>query len=568
MLRLCQLTIKRRFIISLLAVCVAVSVLPGAAFAKESGGQTKELESAGESTGENAPEDGAMPTGASTGPGEGAAAGGGAQSVGGNGILPVGPGTALGKETPKPTEASGGKGETSTDPEASGGKRETPGATEASGGRGETPKPTEASGEGKETPRVPETSETPKPTEASGEEGGPPGDPEPTGEEGEPSGDPEPTGEEGGPSGVPLGVEGDGNLSGEEPGPVETEGVVSGEPETDKAEGEAPAGEAAVDTEGSVSGNDAGESPGAVAVTKKPGKTTKQRVEVAKEILLDKEQRKTFFDEHPWVLILLKMILIGLITYLVANISKKMWRRNPKNSTFLFRRFIFNIVQVFIYLAGCLLAIAQIPMLSKVVQTLLAGSGILALAISLSAQESLKSILSGLFLTIFKPFEVGDRVTLVNNKITGIIEDITLRHTIIKTFTNTRIVIPNATINSEIIENSNIVDARASAFVDVWVAYESDLDKAMKIMEDIIGNHPLYLDVREEQDKETVPKVNVFVRELGDSGVALRASMWTKTVNENFIACSEIRLQIKKAFDAAGIEIPYTKYTILQQKPK
>jgi len=308
-------------------------------------------------------------------------------------------------------------------------------------------------------------------------------------------------------------------------------------------------------------------STGAVETPKKADDSVKRGAKAAAKVLLDREQRKTFFGEYPWVPILFKVLLCILLTYLVSDLSKKMWYRNPKNNTMLFRKFIFNISQVIIYLVGGLCAIGQIPMLSNVVQTVLAGSGIFALAVSLSAQESIKSILGGFFITIFKPIEVGDRITLVNSKITGDVEDITLRHTIIRTFTNTRIVVPNATVNDEIIENSNIVDARVSSFVDVWVAYESDIDQAMEIMASVIGSHPLYLDIRTEEEKETVPKVTVYIRELGGSGIALRASMWTTTVSENYTACSEVRLQIKKSFDAAGIEIPYTKYTILQQKP-
>lgn len=273
-------------------------------------------------------------------------------------------------------------------------------------------------------------------------------------------------------------------------------------------------------------------------------------------------------DAHPWVLILFRVLLIMVLTYAVASVSRKLWRKNPNNEQFLFRKFIFNIVQAVIYLAGVLLAIGQVPQMSKVLQTILAGSGIFALALSLSAQESLENIISGLFITLFKPFEVGDRVTLVERSITGVVEDITLRHTIIKTFTNTRYLIPNASINKEVIENSNIIDSRASAFVDVLVAYESDIEQAMDIMADVIGNHPKYWDIRTEEERLTVPKVKVYVRDLDRCGIALRANMWTKTVNDNFEACSDVRLQIKKAFDAAGIEIPYTKYTIqYQRKP-
>ena len=278
------------------------------------------------------------------------------------------------------------------------------------------------------------------------------------------------------------------------------------------------------------------------------------------------ETVKLFFEQHHWIVILLHSGIILLITYIVSYILKKLWRKAPQSSQLLYRKFIYNIIQACVCTLGILMAIAQVPQFSKLTQTLLAGSGILALAISLSAQESLNNIISGMFITLFKPFEVGDRVTLVNNSITGLIEDITLRHTVIKTFTNTRIIIPNATINKEIIENSNLYDSKASSFVDIGVAYESNIPLAMEIMADIIGNHPLYIDPRSEEEKKTTPKVKVLVRGLGDSSIMLRANMWTRTVNENFQACSDVRLQIKLAFDEAGIEIPYTKYTILHQE--
>lgn len=274
---------------------------------------------------------------------------------------------------------------------------------------------------------------------------------------------------------------------------------------------------------------------------------------------------REFFELHPWVGVLARMGSIAVGTLLLARLCRRFWRRNPKNSQSLFRRFVFNICIAIVYLAGVLFFISQIPQMSKVVQTILAGSGILALALSLSAQESLNNILSGLFIALFKPFEAGDRVTLVSNGLTGTVEDITLRHTIITTFTNTRVVVPNATMNKEIIENSNLIDARVSNFIDVTVAYESDIERAMEIMAEVIGSHPYYWDMRTGEAAETTPKVKVYVRELGASGIALRANLWTRTVNENFEACSDVRLQIKLAFDRAGIEIPYTKYTILRQ---
>ncbi len=284
------------------------------------------------------------------------------------------------------------------------------------------------------------------------------------------------------------------------------------------------------------------------------------------------QQTKEYVDENPWAQVLIRVILILLLTLFVAYVSKRLWKRagerNRKKDQYLFRKYIYYFVQGCIYVVGVLCAVGQIPLLSQVVQTILAGSGIVALAVSLSAQESLNNIIGGIFITLFKPFEVGDRVALTESDVIGTIEDITLRHTIVKTFTNTRLVVPNAKMNQEMLENYNIVDARASSWVDVTVAYESDLDLAMQIMADVIGSHPLFLDTRPEDQRETTPKVHVYVRELGSSGVELRAAMWTRTVDDNYAACCDARLALKKAYDEAGIEIPYTKYTILHQGGK
>ena len=214
-----------------------------------------------------------------------------------------------------------------------------------------------------------------------------------------------------------------------------------------------------------------------------------------------------------------------------------------------------------IYVAGIILAVSRVPQLSRLTTTLLAGSGIVALAISLSAQESIGNIVSGLFISLYRPFKVGDRVKLISSGVVGYVESITLRHTVIKTLTNTRITVPNSILNKEIVENSNLVETIASYYVDVSISYESDIDRARWIMADIVGSHPLYVDVRKDKSEEKVP---VLMRAFESSGIALRARVWTKTVDDNFKACSDIRIELLKQFRKAGIEIPYTKIKIVE----
>ncbi len=258
-----------------------------------------------------------------------------------------------------------------------------------------------------------------------------------------------------------------------------------------------------------------------------------------------------------WLWILVRVGLTILITVTLVHLNQ--WAYGKSHGRFLFKKFLYNILTVAIYAIGILTALSYIPGLNSLVSTLLAGSGIMALAISLSAQESLNNIISGLFISIFKPFDVGDRITLVDSSLTGFIEDITLRHTVIRTLTNTRIVVPNAVMNDKIVENSNMVESKVCKYLDIYVAYDCDIDKAMSLFAEIVGRHPLFLDTRTDP---SAPKVTVLLREMGESSLNLRASVWTRTVAESFTCCSDIRVAVLKEFRAAGIEIPYNKMDV------
>ena len=253
------------------------------------------------------------------------------------------------------------------------------------------------------------------------------------------------------------------------------------------------------------------------------------------------------------------VILILAVTLAVGLLHRVLYKRVAAKHLFWF--FLNGIIQVIIYIAGIILAVSRVPQMNRLTTTLLAGSGIIALAVSLSAQESLSNIVSGLFISLFRPFNVGDRVKLVSSGVVGYVESITLRHTVIKTMTNTRITVPNSVLNKEIIENSNLVETMASYYVDVSISYESDVERARRIMADIVGSHPLYVDVRKNKSEEKVP---VLMRAFESSGIALRARVWTKTVDDNFKACSDIRIELLKQFQRAGIEIPYTKIKLVE----
>ncbi len=206
---------------------------------------------------------------------------------------------------------------------------------------------------------------------------------------------------------------------------------------------------------------------------------------------------------------------------------------------------------------------AQIIPLNNLAISLLASSGVLVIVIGFAAQETVSNLISGFFISFFRPFSLNDLISLPDKNITGIVEDITMRHTVIRTFENNRVVIPNSIINKSIIENRDLKDHKACRFLVMSIAYHADIDKARAIMIEEATNHPLLIDTRTKKDiKDGVPLFKVILFQLSSSSIDLRITLWCKTSGDAFVTMADLRESIKKRFDAEGIEIPYPTQNI------
>ncbi len=258
---------------------------------------------------------------------------------------------------------------------------------------------------------------------------------------------------------------------------------------------------------------------------------------------------------YPIITIIICKIVYGIIERVVDEYEKK-------NGKTLHIQLLMNILKVLLYIIIGASFLSQFDGFSSTLSALLTSSGILALGLSLAAQESATNLIDGFFLSIFHPFNVGDRVTLPEKDITGTITEMNLRQTTITTFNNSRYIISNSTLNSAIIENSSMTNSYSYP-IDISITYDSDVDLAMKIMADIVANHPDFVDKRTpEQIEAGVPPVSVYFRNYLDSGIELRVSMVTSDVGKSFKACSDVRYQIKKEFDKQGISFPFPTVTI------
>ncbi|MBX2927582.1 MAG: mechanosensitive ion channel family protein [Saprospiraceae bacterium] len=240
--------------------------------------------------------------------------------------------------------------------------------------------------------------------------------------------------------------------------------------------------------------------------------------------------------------------------------SSLIMRNDPTNYQFL-RHFITAVL----YIVGFSMAVFMMPPLRTVATSMLAGAGILAVAIGFASQNALSNLISGVFIIMFKPFRVNDRLRVRDN-LSGVVEDITLRHTVIRDFENRRIIIPNSVMNQEVIVNSDFSDDNICKWVEISIGYGADIDKAKAILREEAERHPLHVDMRKPEDiKKGADDVVVRVIALGEYAVTLRAWVWANNQAEAFVIGCDLLESVKKRYDAEGIEIPFPYRNVIHR---
>jgi small-conductance mechanosensitive channel len=282
---------------------------------------------------------------------------------------------------------------------------------------------------------------------------------------------------------------------------------------------------------------------------------------------------KELIPEQYWLLVSIGIILF--LTILAAGISARLFRRAIKkseveggHSDLTNLKFLKRGVTVLIYLIGIGFSIYIVPEFRVIAKGMFASAGLLAIAVGFAAQQALANIVSGIFIVIFKPYKIGDRLS-VQTDLNGVVEDINLRHTVIRNFENKRIIIPNSVISNEVLINSNYGDDKIIKWIDFGISYDSDIDLARKIMKEEVEAHPNFIDGRNDEQKEAGDEmIPVRVVSFGDSSVNLRAWAWAEEPAKAFIMGTDLNESIKKRFDKEGIEIPFPYRTLVYKDKK
>jgi len=250
----------------------------------------------------------------------------------------------------------------------------------------------------------------------------------------------------------------------------------------------------------------------------------------------------------PWginIFMALAIFVIGRwIARLLVGVIAKLMKKGKVDPILI--GFVSSIVNAVLLL---FVIIASLDRLGVDTTSFIALIGAAGLAVGLALQGSLQNFASGVLLIIFRPFKVGDYIEAGGTA--GVVEEIGIFSTRMKTGDNREIIVPNGGIYGSNITNYSARDTRRIDMV-FGIGYESDLRKAREILETILAADERIL-------KE--PAALVAVGELADSSVNFNVRPWVAS-GDYWGVRFDLNEKIKLAFDDAGISIPYPQMDV------
>ncbi|MEM6735158.1 MAG: mechanosensitive ion channel family protein [Bacteroidota bacterium] len=272
----------------------------------------------------------------------------------------------------------------------------------------------------------------------------------------------------------------------------------------------------------------------------------------ALEILLSKLERwlTVLTSMLPNVIVAVTMlILFYVIARLTKNITTKILNRISDKHAI---NNLFSSLTYLIILGIGLIVALNLLHLEQTVTSLLAGAGIIGLALGFAFQDITANFISGILMAFRKPIQVGDIIQ--TKEFVGIVEKIDLRVTVIRTFQGLHVIIPNKDVFQSPVTNFTKTYERRID-LEVGVSYAEDLEKVRQIVINAVNTLPYLLPGKE---------INIFYNAFGDSSINFTLMLWVKYPNEPgyLKARSDAIIAIKKAFHKYNITIPFPIRTL------
>ena len=260
------------------------------------------------------------------------------------------------------------------------------------------------------------------------------------------------------------------------------------------------------------------------------------------------------FSNNLFVLFIIYFGLVLCITWTTRKIPKILYHKDKTKSVAI--KFFITLGNVVLWVVATVLYLLNFNWFKEGLTGIMAGSGLIFVSLSFIFQETIRDVLDGVLLILSNSFKIGDIIRLKDLNVAGAVKDIKLLHTEIVTFENSNLIVPNSKLKEMTIENLR-ANKNICNFLNVNVSYGTDLNKMEEIIKDSIINHPLFVDIRTEEEKEEgIQPYTFLITDWNEKGANVRISAYTKAENGFKFLCS-LRRELLDKFYQNGIYISY-----------
>lgn len=259
---------------------------------------------------------------------------------------------------------------------------------------------------------------------------------------------------------------------------------------------------------------------------------------------------KLLKDQARGFVLLLPLIVVALViifvSWIFAKLTVKLLRRRllARSGSQLLRESIARSSGFLVMLVGLYLVL-RIAGLTQLALTLVGGTGLIGLVLGIAFRDITENFLASLFLSLQQPFREGDLINVAN--VTGYVQRLTARTTILMTLDGNQVQVPNSTIFKSTLRNFTSNPNRREDFI-VGIGYDDSISFAQEVALKVLADHPAVL-----QEPEPL----VLVEDLGASTVNLRVYFWLDGQQHSWVKVkSSVIRFVKRSFQASGISLP------------
>ncbi|WP_026510409.1 mechanosensitive ion channel family protein [Butyrivibrio sp. LC3010] len=259
-----------------------------------------------------------------------------------------------------------------------------------------------------------------------------------------------------------------------------------------------------------------------------------------------------------FLIILLMVLVYVFFVWVSIQISRKIFAFiQKKRGRKIHLQFAENLTKAAIIFIFIVIPLAG----DQIRKSILGSAAVIAAIVGFAAQDIIQDVLSGLLISIYKPFDLGDRIELEDGT-SGIVERITMRHVVVTLVDTVRLVIPNSKLNSAALKNYSYDYVPRSAQFKFPVGYNSDIEKTKEIIEGAVEESSYSVPGKRNKNGEKIYSPVYFIS-LEDSALMMMVTVYYDHATPTEVLKDDINTRVYMALENAGIEVPYPHETVL-----